>query len=130
MNQKNPSFSIKDWKDDDKPREKIILKGKEVVSDAELIAILIGSGSRSESAVKLSKRILARVDNNLNKGKLVTILMDDASHNKQTTLKSNAIISYISSEAIVEVGVSSVIKCGGKYFKFIRLFALTPFARN
>ncbi|MFT7331770.1 MAG: DNA repair protein RadC, partial [Roseivirga sp.] len=45
MNHKNTSFSIKNWKEDDKPREKMILKGKEVVSDAELIAILIGSGN-------------------------------------------------------------------------------------
>ena len=66
MNHQNTSFSIKNWKEDDKPREKMILKGKEVVSDAELIAILIGSGSRSESAVDLSKRILSKVDNNLN----------------------------------------------------------------
>ena len=66
MKHKNTSFSIKNWKEDDKPREKMILKGKEVVSDAELIAILIGSGNRSESAVDLSKRILSKVDNNLN----------------------------------------------------------------
>lgn len=43
-----------------------MLKGKQALSDAELIAILIGSGSRNESAVSLSKRILASVDNNLN----------------------------------------------------------------
>ena len=43
-----------------------MLKGKSVLSDAELIAILIGSGSRNESAVDLSKKILASVDNNLN----------------------------------------------------------------
>ena len=66
MNRSNSTFSIKDWKDDDKPREKMLSKGKEVVSDAELVAILIGSGSRSESAVELSKRILSHVDNNLN----------------------------------------------------------------
>lgn len=59
-------FSIKQWSEDDKPREKLMLKGKSVLSDAELIAILIGSGSRNESAVDLSKRILANVDNNLN----------------------------------------------------------------
>ncbi len=62
----NNSFSIKNWAEDDKPREKLMLKGKSVLSDAELIAILIGSGSRNESAVDLSKRILASVDNNLN----------------------------------------------------------------
>ncbi|AYN05270.1 DNA repair protein RadC [Flavobacterium sp. 140616W15] len=59
------------WSEDDKPREKLILKGKDALSDAELIAILIGSGSRNESAVDLSKRILSSVDNNLNSlGKL------------------------------------------------------------
>lgn len=60
------NFSIKQWAEDDKPREKLMGKGKGVLSDAELIAILIGSGSRNESAVQLSKRILASVDNNLN----------------------------------------------------------------
>ena len=60
------NFSIKQWAEDDKPREKLMLKGKQALSDAELIAILIGSGSRNESAVSLSKRILASVDNNLN----------------------------------------------------------------
>jgi DNA repair protein RadC len=57
---------ITNWSEDDKPREKLMLKGKSVLSDAELIAILIGSGSRNESAVDLSKRILASVDHNLN----------------------------------------------------------------
>ncbi|WP_310378423.1 RadC family protein [Flavobacterium sp.] len=60
------NFPITNWHEDDKPREKLMLKGKNVLSDAELIAILIGSGSRNESAVGLSKRILASVDNNLN----------------------------------------------------------------
>ncbi len=71
MQEKSTSFSIKNWSDDDKPREKLLHKGRAVLSDAELIAILIGSGSRSESAVELAKRILASVDNNLNElGKL------------------------------------------------------------
>jgi DNA repair protein RadC len=62
----NSFFPITNWSEDDKPREKLMLKGKSVLSDAELIAILIGSGSRNESAVDLSKRILASVDTNLN----------------------------------------------------------------
>ncbi|MFK7814659.1 MAG: DNA repair protein RadC [Maribacter sp.] len=66
MKEKQISLSIKNWSDDDKPREKLVQKGKDVLSDAELIAILIGSGSRNESAVELSKRILASVNNNLN----------------------------------------------------------------
>lgn len=76
MEQNN--FPITNWSEDDKPREKLMLKGKSVLSDAELIAILIGSGSRNESAVDLSKRILGSVNNNLNAlGKLsITQLMN------------------------------------------------------
>ncbi len=57
--------SIKFWSEGDRPREKLLLKGKTSLSDAELLAILLGSGSRNESAVDLSKRILASVSNNL-----------------------------------------------------------------
>jgi DNA repair protein RadC len=66
MQEKPSSFSIKNWSQDDQPREKLRDKGKAALSDAELVAILIGSGNRDESAVALCKRILASVDNNLN----------------------------------------------------------------
>ncbi|HLV70281.1 MAG TPA: DNA repair protein RadC [Xanthomarina sp.] len=66
MQEKEPSFSIKNWNHTDQPREKLRDKGKASLSDAELVAILIGSGSKNESAVDLSKRILASVNNNLN----------------------------------------------------------------
>jgi DNA repair protein RadC len=65
MQEKSSSFSIKNWSQDDQPREKLLYKGKASLSDAELVAILIGSGNRDESAVALCKRILASVDNNL-----------------------------------------------------------------
>jgi DNA repair protein RadC len=62
---------IPQWAEDDRPREKFLLKGKTALSDSELLAILIGSGSRNESAVQLCQRILAFTDNNLNQlGKL------------------------------------------------------------
>lgn len=71
MSEKASSFSIKNWSQDDQPREKLLYKGKLALSDAELIAILIGSGNKTESAVALCKRILASVDNNLSElGKL------------------------------------------------------------
>lgn len=71
MSEMHTSFSIKHWSEDDRPREKLLHKGRAALSDAELVAILIGSGSRNESAVELCKRILASVDNNLNElGKL------------------------------------------------------------
>ncbi|MBX7181752.1 MAG: DNA repair protein RadC [Bacteroidia bacterium] len=57
--------AINKWAEDDRPREKLITKGKNTLSDAELIAIILGSGSRNESAVELSKRILAENGNNL-----------------------------------------------------------------
>ena len=60
------SLSIKSWSVDDRPREKLRDKGRSVLSDAELIAILIGSGTKNESAVDLAKRILASVNNDLN----------------------------------------------------------------
>ena len=56
---------ISAWAEDDRPREKLLLKGRAALSDAELIAILIGSGSADETAVGLSKRILASFDNQL-----------------------------------------------------------------
>jgi len=66
MNYENNIRSIKYWAEDDRPREKMLLKGKTSLSDAELIAILIGSGNKKESAVALSKRILGSINNNLN----------------------------------------------------------------
>jgi DNA repair protein RadC len=57
---------ISQWAEDDRPREKFLLKGKTALSDAELLAILLGSGSRNESAVQLAQRILAHSQNNLN----------------------------------------------------------------
>jgi len=71
MDRSSQNLSIKQWSEDDRPREKLAQKGKTSLSDAELLAIVIGSGSRNESAVDLSKRILAKVENNLNElGKL------------------------------------------------------------
>jgi DNA repair protein RadC len=58
-------ITIKNWAEDDRPREKLMLKGKSALSDAELTAMLIGSGNTEESAVELSKRILKSVNDNL-----------------------------------------------------------------
>ena len=59
------SFPITSWAEDDRPREKLARIGAENLSNAELLAILIGSGNTSESAVDLMKRILKDCDNNL-----------------------------------------------------------------
>lgn len=70
----NANLSIKQWKEDDRPRAKMVSKGKNSLSDTELIAILIGSGNREETAVAVSKRILASVNNNLNELATLSIL--------------------------------------------------------
>ena len=59
-------MKIKEWAEEDRPREKMLLKGIASLSDAELLAILIGSGNSQETAVQLSQRILGSVNNNLN----------------------------------------------------------------
>lgn len=61
----NSKQPIKSWATEDRPREKMLEKGREALSDAELIAILIGSGNNHESAVDLSRHILRDVDGNL-----------------------------------------------------------------
>ena len=65
------SLKITDWAVEDRPREKLISKGISSLSDAELLAILINSGTRKKSAVDLGRELLNIVDNNLNSlGKL------------------------------------------------------------
>ena len=66
-------ISIKAWAEEDRPREKLSAQGRRALTDAELIAILIGSGSDNESAVELSKRILHHYGNDLNKLSKATI---------------------------------------------------------
>lgn len=59
-------LAIHEWAEEDRPREKMISKGIDTLSDAELLAILIGSGNTEESAVELMRRVLSSCDNNLN----------------------------------------------------------------
>ena len=66
MSEVNQFFSIKSWAEDDRPREKLLAKGRAALSDAELIAILVGSGTAKVSAVDLAKQILNAVGSNLN----------------------------------------------------------------
>jgi DNA repair protein RadC len=59
-------LSIKDWSPDDRPREKLLAKGANALSDAELLAIIIGSGNAEETSVELSQRIFQAAENNIN----------------------------------------------------------------
>ncbi|UXP33780.1 DNA repair protein RadC [Reichenbachiella agarivorans] len=64
--QYSSNLTIKKWAEEDRPREKLILKGKASLSEAELIAILIGSGTKSLTAVQVAQNILSSTHNNLN----------------------------------------------------------------
>ena len=59
------NLTIKSWAEDDRPREKMLLKGRHSLSDAELLAIILGSGSRDKSAVELAQEILSNSSNDL-----------------------------------------------------------------
>ncbi len=67
------NLSIRNWAEEDRPREKLLMKGKATLSEAELIAILLGSGTRSISAVELAKQLLSAVDNDLNKLAMLSV---------------------------------------------------------
>jgi DNA repair protein RadC len=58
-------LTIKEWSPDDRPREKLVRKGKAALSDAELLALLLGSGTKKVSAVDLGRKILAQADHDL-----------------------------------------------------------------
>ncbi len=62
-----PENSIKNWAVDDRPREKLLLKGNPALSNAELLAILINNGTKDKSAVDVAKSLLAAVENDLQK---------------------------------------------------------------
>lgn len=88
---------INQWAEDDRPREKLQLKGKSALSDSELLAILIGSGSRNESAVQLCQRILASSNNNLNQ-------LSKLSVNQLTQFKGIGEAKAITIVAALELG--------------------------
>ncbi len=85
-------LSIKDWSIDDRPREKLYAHGSRMLSDAELLAILINTGTKSESALDISKRILKTADNKLYKlGKLdINELMNIKGIGKAKAIKLQA----------------------------------------
>lgn len=67
------NLGIKSWSPDDRPREKLLLKGKSALSDAELLSILLGSGTKTTSAVELGKKVLQHADNNLHQLAALTV---------------------------------------------------------
>lgn len=72
-NYQSSVLGIKSWAEEDRPREKLLLKGKQNLTDAELLAIVLGSGSRNETAVGLAQRMMGSVENNLEKLSRLTL---------------------------------------------------------
>lgn len=88
---------IRAWPENDRPREKLLEKGRLMLTEAELIALLIGSGTKDETAVELSKRILGAVGNDLNFLGRLTI-------NELTKFKGIGEAKAISIVAALELG--------------------------
>jgi DNA repair protein RadC len=114
-------LTIKSWAIEDRPREKLMLQGKEKLTDAELITILIGSGTKEESALELSKRILSSVNNNINQ--LASLSLE-----KLITFKGIGLARAISIITALELGKrrhfaqveqKPVIKSSNDVFKII-----------
>ena len=81
-------LSINQWALEDRPREKMMEKGAAALSDAELLAILIGSGNTEESAVELMRRLLLSCDNNLNSLAKWQYDQDDGKHRIKCIIQS------------------------------------------
>jgi DNA repair protein RadC len=91
------STSIKNWAVDDRPREKLLGKGKESLSDSELLAILISTGSKNKSAVELAKEVMALGKNNLNE-------LGKVSLKELMTIKGIGVAKAITLAAALELG--------------------------
>ncbi|HNR07168.1 MAG TPA: DNA repair protein RadC [Saprospiraceae bacterium] len=89
--------SIKYWADQDKPREKLVQKGPFALSDSELIAILIGSGTREHSALDISRDLLRRIGHNLNE-------LAGLSHQELKKIKGIGPAKAIAIHAALELG--------------------------
>lgn len=96
--QMTESFNIKAWAEADRPREKLLQQGKHTLTDSELIAILIRSGSQKETAVELAKRILNNAGNDLNELSRLTV-------KELSKYKGMGNVKAISIVAALELGI-------------------------
>lgn len=89
--------TIKQWAEEDRPREKMLQKGCSALTDTELLAIIIGSGTQNESAVDLAKKVMASANNNLNELGQFTI-------NDLKKIKGIGQVKAITLQAMFELG--------------------------
>ncbi len=115
-------MSIKFLAEDDRPREKFLMKGKNVLSDAELLAIIMGSGNRQESAVDLARRILNTVENNWHQLSKLSV-KDLMKFNGVGEAKAISIASALEigrRRAAQEVPERKKITCSKDVFEFLK----------
>lgn len=115
-------MSIKFLAEDDRPREKFLLKGKNALSDSELLAIIMGSGSRKESAVELARRILDSVGNSWQKLSLLTVndLMKFKGVGEAKAISIATALEIGRRKAAQEVPEDKIIKSSADSDRFLR----------
>ncbi|RCU42261.1 JAB domain-containing protein [Chryseobacterium lacus] len=115
-------MSIKFLAEDDRPREKFLMKGKNALSDAELLAIIMGSGNRQESAVDLARRVLNTVENNWHQLSKLSV-KDLMKFNGVGEAKAISIASALEigrRRAAQEVPERKKITCSKDVFEFLK----------
>lgn len=111
---------IKNWDFEDRPREKMLLKGHEVLSNAELVAILIGSGSHEESAVSLAKRILKAAESLENLGrKSIDFLMGFKGIGEAKAISICAALELGRRRQVIPQGMKVKIRSSEEAFKVL-----------
>ena len=122
MHNYEQKLSIKTWAEEDRPREKLLLKGKRALSDAELIAILIGSGNADESAVELAKKILAVTGNNLNElsKRSIADLMKHKGIGEAKAISIIAALELGSRRQVAEVVVKDTVTSSRDSYEILR----------
>jgi DNA repair protein RadC len=115
-------IKISEWAPEDRPREKLILKGISALSNAELIAILIGSGIKDKSAVDLGRELLNIADNNLNNlGKLdISDLRKVNGIGKARAITIAAALELGRRRKISDIGENPQIKCSSDVFNILQ----------
>lgn len=115
-------MSIKFLAEDDRPREKFLQKGRDALSDSELLAIIMGSGSRSESAVELARRILNSAENNWHKLSLFTFadLMKFKGVGEAKAVSIAVALEIGRRRAMQEIPEARKIGCSGDSFAFFK----------
>ena len=117
-------MSIKFLAEDDRPREKFLLKGKNALSDSELLAIIMGSGNRDESAVELARRILETVDNNWHQLSLLSIqdLMKFKGVGEAKAISIATVLEIGNRKALQEVPDKMQIGSSNDAYKVLKVF--------